>query len=169
MNGIMPKPSTPSPRKTCAETDDCIKSIMIMYHDIEEYMDYIFTDNGQSDWIDLRASKTVELHAGEYAIIPLGVSMRLPDGYEAHLAPRSSTFKNFGILQVNGVGVIDNSYSGDDDIWGMPALAMRDTVIHKGERICQFRIMRKMDQVCFKTVYHLSDKSRGGFGSTGVS
>lgn len=122
-----------------------------------------------SDWIDLRAAETVEMKAGDYRVISLGVSMSLPSGYEAHIAPRSSTFKNFGVIQANGVGVVDESYRGDDDIWGFPAIAMRDTVIHEGDRICQFRIMKKMERVKLKPVNALNNKSRGGFGSTGVA
>lgn len=121
----------------------------------------------KSDWIDLRAAEHVELKAGEFRIISLGISMKLPEGYEAHLAPRSSTFMKYGILQTNSVGVIDNSYSGDNDIWGMPVLAMRDTVIEKGDRICQFRILKKMDPISFECVDSLNSESRGGFGSTG--
>ncbi len=94
--------------------------------------------------------------------------MQLPQGYEAHIAPRCSTFLKFGILQTNSVGVVDNSYCGDNDIWGMPALAMRDTVIEKGDRICQFRLMKQMEPVSFVAVEHLSDENRGGFGSTGT-
>lgn len=120
------------------------------------------------DWIDLRAAETVELKQGEFRIISLGVSMRLPFGYEAHIIPRSSTFKNFGILLANSYGLIDNSYCGEDDIWGFPAIAMRDTVVHKGDRICQFRIMQKQPKLVFAKVEHLEGKSRGGFGSTGV-
>lgn len=120
------------------------------------------------DWIDLRAAETVEMKSGEFRIISLGVSMRLPTGYEAHIIPRSSTFKNFGILLANSYGLIDNSYCGDDDIWGFPALASRDTVIHKGDRICQFRIVQKQPSIVFAKVEHLEGKSRGGFGSTGV-
>lgn len=119
------------------------------------------------DWIDLRAAETVSLQAGEFRIIPLGVSMKLPDGYEAHLLPRSSTFKKWGIIQVNHMGVIDNSYSGDGDIWGMAVLAMRDTKIDFGDRICQFRIMEKMPPVEFVEVDTLGGPDRGGFGSTG--
>ncbi|MBQ8396816.1 MAG: deoxyuridine 5'-triphosphate nucleotidohydrolase [Clostridia bacterium] len=119
------------------------------------------------DWIDLRAAETVTLRAGEYRIISLGVSMRLPDGYEAHIVPRSSTFKKWGIIQVNHMGVIDNSYSGDNDIWGMPVLAMRDTVISLNDRICQFRIMERMPAVEFVEVEQLGGPDRGGFGSTG--
>lgn len=120
------------------------------------------------DWIDLRAAKEVTLKAGEFALIPLGVGMKLPDGYEAHLAPRSSTFKNFGIIQTNSIGVIDNSYCGDNDEWMFPAYALRDTTIHVNDRICQFRIMKKQPLVQFNTVEKLEDENRGGFGSTGI-
>lgn len=121
----------------------------------------------KSDWIDLYAAEDVELAKGEFRLISLGVSMKLPDGYEAHIVPRSSTFMRYGILQTNHMGVIDQSYSGDDDVWKFPALAMRSTVIKKGDRICQFRLMEKMPEVCFDEADHLSDVSRGGFGSTG--
>lgn len=124
---------------------------------------------GKSNWIDLRATETVEMKRGDFKIISLGVSMNLGEDYEAHIVPRSSTFRNFGVLQTNGMGVIDSTYCGDDDVWGFPALAMRDTIIHEGDRICQFRIMRKMDPVEFVETNHLSDKARGGFGSTGVA
>ena len=141
-------------------------NIRIKYH-VEGLPELDFIE-GKSDWIDLRASERIEMKRGEFRIIPLGVSMQLPDGYEAHIAPRSSTFMKYGILQTNSVGVIDNSYCGDGDIWGMPALAVRDTVIEKGDRICQFRLMKKMEPVTFTRVEHLSDTDRGGFGSTGV-
>lgn len=121
----------------------------------------------KGDWIDLRAAEDVVMEPGEFRIISLGVSIKLPEGYEGHLAPRSSTFKNFGILQTNGVGVVDESYCGDDDVWGFPALAIRHTEIHKGDRICQFRIMKKMDDIQFVSVDSLDSKSRGGFGLTG--
>lgn len=120
------------------------------------------------DWIDLRAAERVEMKAMEFRIISLGVSMKLPEGYEAHIVPRSSTFRKWGVLQTNHMGVIDNSYCGENDIWGFPALAMRDTVIEKGDRICQFRIVKKMDAVEFCEVDHMEDADRGGFGSTGV-
>ena len=123
-------------------------------------------ENG--DWIDLRAAETVSMMAGDFKLISLGISMKLPEGYEAHVVPRSSTFKKWGILQTNSMGVIDNSYCGENDIWRFPALAMRDTVIEEGDRICQFRIVKKMDAVSFKTVEHMEDVDRGGFGSTGV-
>lgn len=120
------------------------------------------------DWIDLRSAETVEMKTGDFKLIPLGVGMRLPHGYEAHVVPRSSTFKKFGVIQVNSQGVIDNSYCGEEDQWMFPALAMRDTVIHKNDRICQFRIVKNQPQIEFMLVDHLQNKSRGGFGSTGV-
>ncbi len=126
-----------------------------------EYID------GKSDWIDLRASETVELKAGEFALIPLGVAMELPKGYEGHLVPRSSTFKNYGILQTNSCGIVDCSYCGDEDMWRMPVYATRDTVIRENDRICQFRIVENQPPVEFEEVETLGNESRGGFGSTG--
>lgn len=122
----------------------------------------------KGDWIDLRSAEDVELKAGELKAIRLGVGMILPEGYEAHVAPRSSTFKNFGIIQTNSVGVIDNSYCGEEDEWRMAAYALRDTVIRKNDRICQFRIIEKQPEFEFVEVEHLKDESRGGFGSTGI-
>lgn len=119
------------------------------------------------DWVDLRSAKDVTLKKGEFTIIPLGVGMKLPFGYEAHIVPRSSTYKNYGIIQTNHMGVIDNSYSGDNDQWGMPVIAMRDTTIHKNDRICQFRITQKQPDFEFTEVECLDTKSRGGLGSTG--
>ena len=121
----------------------------------------------KGDWIDLRAAADVEMAAGTFTLIPLGIGMILPEGYEAHVAPRSSTFKNFGIIQTNSVAVIDESYCGDNDEWKYPAYALRDTVIHKGDRICQFRIIKKQPEIEFIEVDALKDKDRGGFGSTG--
>lgn len=129
-----------------------------------EKLDYI---EGKSDWIDMRASEEVVLHAGDFALIPLGVAMELPKGYEAHLVPRSSTFKNWGILQTNSMGVVDGSYCGDNDMWRMPVYATRDTVIHVGDRIAQFRIMKNQPTIVFEEVSHLGNTDRGGFGSTG--
>ncbi|MCD8151008.1 MAG: dUTP diphosphatase [Clostridiales bacterium] len=122
---------------------------------------------GKSDWIDLRASETVELKAGEFKLIPLGVAMELPQGYEGHLVPRSSTFKNYGILQTNSCGIIDCSYCGDEDMWRMPVYATRDTIIRENDRICQFRIVKNQPKVVFDEVESLNNISRGGFGSTG--
>ena len=139
--------------------------IQIRYHDVE--LPRLCAVEG-GDWIDLRAAERVEMKAGEFRIISLGISMKLPEGYEAHVVPRSSTFKRWGILQTNHMGVIDNAYCGDGDVWGLPALAMRDTVIEKGDRICQFRIVQKMEPVRFVEVERLEGANRGGFGSTGA-
>lgn len=121
----------------------------------------------KGDWIDLRAAERVELKAGEYRLIRLGVGMILPAGYEAHILPRSSTPDKFGIMIANSMGVIDNSYSGDGDEWKCPAYAIRDTVIEKGDRIAQFRIMENQPRLIFERVFRLRDKDRGGIGSTG--
>lgn len=120
------------------------------------------------DWIDLRAAEDVKFYPLDFKLIPLGVAMELPAGYEAHVVPRSSTFKNFGIIQTNGIGIIDNSYCGDNDQWFFPALAIRDTMIHKGDRICQFRIVKKQPELIFNIVDYLGNPDRGGHGSTGV-
>lgn len=119
------------------------------------------------DWIDLRVAETVEMKANEFRLIPLGIGMILPSGYEAHVVPRSSTYKNFHVIQTNHMGVIDESYNGEDDQWYFPAYALEDTVIKKNERICQFRIMQKQPPIEFIEVEHLNENSRGGFGSTG--
>lgn len=119
------------------------------------------------DWIDLRSAETIELKKGEYALIRLGVGMILPAGYEAHVLPRSSTPSKFGIICANSMGIIDNSYSGDADEWKFPAVAIRDTVIHKNDRICQFRIVKNQPGITFEVVDHLRENSRGGIGSTG--
>ena len=123
----------------------------------------------KGDWIDLRAAEKVELKQGDFALISLGVSMKLPDGYEAHLAPRSSTFKTWGIIQTNSIGVVDNSYSGNNDIWKIPVYATRNTVINVNDRICQFRIMPKMPVLDVEEVDNLEGPDRGGFGSTGTN
>lgn len=119
------------------------------------------------DWIDLRAAKSVVLKAGEYQLIPLGIAMELPAGYEAIVAPRSSTFKRCGVLLANSVGVIDESYKGDNDEWHFPALAIRDTTIMVNERICQFRIIKHQPEIEFEVVDSLGNVDRGGLGSTG--
>ena len=142
-----------------------MKTIRIKYFTEEiEKLTYIA---GKSDWIDLRAAKEVQLKRGEFALIPLGIAMELPKGYEAHVVPRSSTFKNFGILQTNSCGLIDESYCGDHDQWFFPALAVRDTVIHVNDRICQFRIMEHQPTISFEETEVLAGENRGGFGSTG--
>lgn len=142
-----------------------VEKIEIKYfsQDIDK-LEYI---GGKSDWIDLRASETVTLKAGEFKLIPLGVGMRLPEGYEAHVVPRSSTFKNYGLIQTNSCGIIDGSYCGDEDMWRMPVYATRDVVVNKNERICQFRIMENQPRIDFYEVEHLDNNNRGGFGSTG--
>lgn len=123
----------------------------------------------KGDWIDLRAAQTVELKAGEFKLIPLGVAMQLPEGYEAHVVPRSSTYKNFGIIQTNHQAVIDESYCGDNDQWFYPTYALRDTVINVNDRICQFRIMKKQPSINFEEVEVLGNDDRGGIGSTGIN
>ncbi len=141
-------------------------NIKIKYlNDQIKKLEYI---DGKSDWIDLRSAERIELKAGEFKLIPLGIAMELPEGYEAHVAPRSSTFKNFGILQANSIGIIDSSYCGDNDWWYFPALAMRDTVIEVNDRICQFRIMENQPHIDFEECEHLTGADRGGFGSTGT-
>ena len=140
-------------------------SIKIKYfRDIEPIQKF---ENG--DWIDLRSSIDIDLKAGDQALIPLGVGMILPEGYEAHSVPRSSTLKKFGIIQGNHMGIVDSSYSGDEDEWLMSVIAVRDTHISKNDRICQFRIMKKQPKLVFEQVVSLNAISRGGFGSTGVN
>ena len=142
-----------------------METIQIQYLDNTiEKLAYI---DGKSDWIDLRSAVDVELKAGEFKLIHLGIAMKLPEGYEAHVVPRSSTYKNFGIIQTNHCGIIDSSYCGPNDYWYMPAYALRDTVIHKNDRICQFRIMENQPKIAFDEVVSLSSTDRGGFGSTG--
>lgn len=143
-----------------------METIKIKYHDNET--DKI-TKITVGDWIDLRAAETVAMNKGDFKLISLGVSMKLPEGYEAHVVPRSSTFKKWGVLQTNSTGIIDNSYSGTNDIWRFPALAMRDTVINKNDRICQFRIVKRQPTVEFEEVDTLDSVDRGGFGSTGAN
>lgn len=122
---------------------------------------------GKSDWIDLRAAEDVELKQGDFKMIPLGIAMQLPKGYEAHIIPRSSTYKNFGVIQANHMGMVDESYCGDNDQWYFPAIAMRDTKIYAGDRICQFRIMEHQPRLIFEAVDTLGNANRGGFGTTG--
>ena len=133
---------------------------------VEDLRDINQAHNGE--WYDLRAAKDVHLNEGDLAYIPLGVAIELPEGYEARTAPRSSTFKRWGILQANSVGVIDNSYCGTNDEWKLPVYATRDTVLEKGDRICQFRIYEVQPPIDFEECDALSDTDRGGFGSTGV-
>lgn len=141
------------------------KEIKIKYlSDKIERLRYI---DGKSDWIDLRAAERVALKAGEFRLIPLGIAMQLPQGYEAHVVPRSSTFKNYGIIQTNHCGIIDESYCGDNDQWFFPAYALRDTVIEENDRICQFRIFEHQPTLIFTETDALGNADRGGHGSTG--
>ena len=140
-------------------------NIDVMYHN-PELIPINFLENG--DWIDLRAAKEYKLFSGDFVLIDLGISMKLPEGYEAHIVPRSSTYKNWGLIQTNGIGIIDNSYCGENDRWMMPFLATKGTDIHVNDRICQFRIVKKMpSNIKINTVEHLNTQDRGGFGSTG--
>lgn len=143
-----------------------METIKIKYFsDDMERLCYI---DGKSDWIDLRASEQVVLKTGEFRRIPLGVAMELPAGYEAHVVPRSSAFKNYGIIQTNSCGVIDGSYCGDEDMWYMPVYATRDVTIEKNDRICQFRIVENQPKITFLECEALENRNRGGFGSTGI-
>lgn len=139
--------------------------LKIKYHSKEiERLTYIA---GKSDWIDLRSAEDVSLKKGEFRLISLGISIQLPKGYEAVIVPRSSTYKNFGIIQTNHMGVIDETYCGDNDLWMMPALAVRDTQIKVNDRICQFRIQKHQPRIIFEETDHLANPDRGGIGSTG--
>lgn len=122
----------------------------------------------QGDWIDLRAAETILIVKGEFKYIPLGVAMQLPEGYEAIVTPRSSLFKRRGIIMTNSIGIMDESYCGDNDEWKFPAYATRDTLIPKGERICQFRIVKHQPEIEFEIVDTLGNPDRGGYGSTGA-
>ena len=142
-----------------------METIKIKYlSDKIEKLRYI---DGKSEWIDLRAAERIELKAGECKLIPLGSAMQLPKGYEAHIVPRSSTFKNYGIIQTNHCGIVDESYCGNNDQWFMPAYALRDTVIEVNARICQFRIFAHQPALVFDEVETLDNADRGGHGSTG--
>lgn len=157
--------------ETVINTDNIIQDgvqIRVLYHSDTYALKY---EGGEekSNWIDLRAAEDVELKAGDFKLISLGVSIELPQGYEAFLAPRSSTFKNYGILQTNGIGIIDTSFCGEEDVWRMPVYATRDTVIKKNDRIAQFGIMERQPKVVFVPTYQLGNEDRGGFGSSGVN
>lgn len=119
------------------------------------------------DWVDLYTAEDVSMEKGDFRVISLGVSMELPEGYEAHILPRSSTCKNWGVLMANSMGVVDNGYNGDEDVWGFPCVAVRNTYIPYGTRICQFRLERVCERIEFEPVEKLGNESRGGFGSTG--
>jgi dUTP pyrophosphatase len=143
-----------------------MKTIQVRYQSKDvPSLEYIA---GKSDWVDLRAAEDVSFQAGDFKLISLGVAIQLPRGYEAHIIPRSSTFKTFGIIQANSFGLIDETYCGDNDWWQFPAIALRATTIHFGDRICQFRIVEHQPPLCFLPVAHLGNPDRGGIGSTGV-
>ncbi|MDO5132994.1 MAG: deoxyuridine 5'-triphosphate nucleotidohydrolase [Eubacteriales bacterium] len=142
------------------------QTILVRY--LSDEIEKLQPPTNSANWVDLRAAEDVTLKKGEYRQIRLGVAMKLPDGYEAHVVPRSSTYKNFGIIQANHHGIVDNSYCGDGDEWMVPVIALRDTQIHVNDRICQFRIERRQPDILFREVSHLEDTDRGGFGSTGV-
>lgn len=157
----------------------------------------------KGEWVDLRSSSTVTLKAPQSEtlkshrvgdnrvyyrnvnfdsiLIPLGIAMKLPDGFEAIVAPRSSTYNKFGIIQTNSLGIIDNSYCGNEDEWQFPATALRETTINTGDRICQFRIQLSQKATIWQRlkwlfssgikiveVDNLSNNNRSGIGSTGV-
>ncbi len=142
-----------------------METVKIKYFDDE--LERI-TINPKGDWIDLRSAIDCDLKKDEFKLIPLGIAMELPQNYEAHIVPRSSTYKNFGIIQTNHMGVVDNSYCGDNDQWFMPVYALRDTHISKNDRICQFRIMKKQTEIKFDEVMFLDNENRGGHGSSGI-
>ena len=142
-----------------------MEKLKIVYHtDKIEKLRFI---GGKSDWIDLRAAERVEMKKGDWKLIKLGIAVELPEGYEAHVVPRSSTFRTWGLLQTNSCGVIDHSYCATEDEWMVPMLATRDTVVEINDRICQFRIMKNQPEIEFLEVSELTSESRGGFGSTG--
>lgn len=172
--------------RTCQKTNSGIRNQFLFTRTIKKGGIYLFMERlkikyftdqithleyieGKSDWIDLRASEDIELKQGEFKLVPLGIAVKLPEGYEAHIVPRSSTYKNFGIIQANSCGIIDSSYCGDNDMWRMPVIAIRDTKIHINDRICQFRIFKNQPRLVFEETRHLEGTDRGGFGSTGIS
>ena len=150
------------------DTSDNKPLLLARYHrdNCPELLDIEISDKG--DFVDLRAAEHVVLKKGEFKLIDLGISIRLPEGYWGQFVPRSSTYKNFGIMQTNSFAVIDESYCGDNDIWKMPVIALRDTEININDRICQFRIVKKYP-FNILTVDKLDGKNRGGFGSTGIN
>ena len=142
-----------------------VETIKIKYHDPD--MPKLTYVDGKSDFIDLRSAEEVHMSKGDFKIINLGISLKLPEGYEMVIIPRSSTFKKYGVIMANSQGLIDESYCSDLDVIGFPALAMKETVIHKYDRICQFRIQKQQPAFDIRYVDHLGNEDRGGFGSTG--
>ena len=146
-----------------------MQKIKVKFFDKTVYPDGLQKIGGnKSDWIDLRAREDVTLYKGSFTLVPLGVAIQLPEGYEAIIAPRSSTYKNFLVIQTNSIGIVDESYCGDNDEWKLPVLAMHDTIIKKGERICQFRIIEHQPELEIEVVESLGNEDRGGFGSSGT-
>lgn len=143
-----------------------MEKIEVKYFDKE--MDKLEKIN-KGDLIDLRSAITVKMKKGDFVLIPLGVAMKLPTGYKANVYPRSSTYKNFGIIMANSVGQIDCSFCGDEDEWMFPAIALRDTIINKNDRVCQFEIQKVQPEIEFVEVDCLNERSRGGIGSTGTN
>jgi len=143
-----------------------IENIDILYH--ADIPSLEVTERG--DWIDLRCAEDTVIAGGSVAKVPFGISMKLPDEYEAHVLPRSSLHKHFGVIQTNSMGIIDNSYCGPNDIWFVELYNTGNTLvtIPKGARICQFRIVKKMPKVVFNNVFSLSSVDRGGHGSSGI-
>ena len=141
-------------------------TMKVRYHADIERLSYL---EGKGDWIDLRCAEDVHLQAGEMRLISLGISVQVPQGYEMIIAPRSSTFRKYGILQANSIGVIDESYCGDGDILMFPAYATRECTIRHGDRICQFRLFRHQPAIRFEETDRLGNEDRGGFGSTGTA
>ena len=170
--------------ESCDPLEGCVEAsaldLLIKYHDADGYQIPRLTKLAQGDWIDLCAAKDTFVDYGTVKLIPLGISVKLPKGYEAHMLPRSSTFNKWGIIMANNMGIIDESYCGDGDEWKFPAYSLwhrsfswhgvmhqDGSLIKQGDRICQFRIMRKMPELNFVEVDHLDSPDRGGFGSTG--
>lgn len=128
----------------------------------------------KGNWIDVYASKDIFVPLNERAMVPLGFALELPQGWEGHLAPRSSTFKTWGIIQTNSVGVVDDTYIGDNDQWHMPVYCLQakhdnGTWIRTGNKIGQFRIMEVMPEIQFDEVESFGNCDRGGFGTTGTN
>lgn len=122
----------------------------------------------EGDWQDLAIVEDVEMKAGEFRKISFGFAMKLPEGYEAHIVPRSSTFERYGIIQTNGIGIIDNKYEGNNDIWMLPCYATMDIIIPAGTRTSQFRLVEKQKKLKIEYVENLEGEDRGGFGQSGL-
>ena len=144
------------------------KKIVLKIRYLSDRIEKLRYIDGRSDWIDLRASEDMVIRKGECRLIPLGVAIQLPEGYEAHVVPRSSTFRNYGLIQAKSCGGVDESYCGNEDQWFVPMYATRDTEVHVNDRICQFRIMKHQPEIVFEETEQLSGKNRGGFGTTGI-